>query len=235
MPFFAIAGKSLLIFLVLIVLARLDGRKLLAKISYFDFAVTITIGSISATYVAQGVDGAWVLASPVILTGLTVLLDYAHMKSLRLRKLAEGEPVIIIQKGKILEKNMRRLRYNLDILEAQLRDKGIFDFSEVEYAILEPLGRLSVLKKSEVLPLTPQDMNQKPEPTGLSTELIKDGKLLDQNLKERKLTRSWVIDELKKQGAERPEDVFYASVNARNQLYVSLKEIQPDPSDKIEE
>ncbi|MFZ5639274.1 MAG: DUF421 domain-containing protein [Bacillota bacterium] len=73
-----------------------------------------------------------------------------------LRKLLEGEPLIIVQNGKIFEKNMRKIRYNIDDLLMQLREKDVFDLSEVEFAIIEPHGKLSVLKKSQHLPVTPK-------------------------------------------------------------------------------
>ncbi len=84
---------------------------------------------------------------------------------------------------------MKKLRYHLDNLESQLREKDVFDFSEVEFAVLEPHGRLSVLKKSQHLNLTPKDMNLSTPYKGMSTEIIKDGRILDQNLKQNHLTR----------------------------------------------
>lgn len=164
--------KSALVFVILVGLARIIGRKLLAQMSYFDFTVGITIGTISGSYVVQMVKGMWVLISPVLLAILAISFDYLHLKNLSFRKITEGEPVIVIHNGQILEDNMRKLRYHLDNLEAQLRDKGVFDFGEVEFAVLEPNGQLSVLKKSQNLPLTPYDMSIATEYKGISTELI---------------------------------------------------------------
>ena len=108
--------------------------------SYFDFTVAITIGFISGSYVVQMIQGMWVLIAPILLALLTITFDFIHLKSLRLRKFTEGEPVVVIQNGQILEKGMKKLRYHIDNLESQLRDKGIFDFNEVEFAVLEPHG-----------------------------------------------------------------------------------------------
>jgi uncharacterized membrane protein YcaP (DUF421 family) len=189
--------KSALVFVILVGLARVIGRKLLAQMSYFDFTVAITIGSISGSYVVQMIQGMWVLIAPALLASLAILFDYIHLKSLWFRKITEGEPVIVMHNGKILEDNMRKLRYHLDNLEAQLRNVGVFDFNEVEFAVLEPNGQLSVLKKSQNLPLTPVDMNITTEYKGISTELIKDGHLLEKNLVQRNLTLSWLESELK--------------------------------------
>jgi uncharacterized membrane protein YcaP (DUF421 family) len=130
---------------------------------------------------------------------------------------------------------MRKLRYHLDNLEAQLRDKGVFDFSEVEFAVLEPNGQLSVLKKSQNLPLTPYDMNITTEYKGISTELIKDGQLLEQNLVQRNLTIDWLKGELKKQNINNVNDVFYAAVNSKNGLYISLKKSKLKNVQKVED
>ena len=194
--FILVIWKSALIFVILVVLSRSIGRKLLAQMSYFDFTVAITIGSISGSYVVQMVEGMWVLIAPILLALLAILFDYIHLKNLRIRKIAEGEPVVVIQNGKVLEKSMKKLRYHLDNLESQLRDKGIFDFNEVEFAVLEPHGQLSVLKKSQYLPLTPDDMNLSTKYKGLSTEIIKDGKVLEENLKQNSLTRNWLMQEI---------------------------------------
>jgi uncharacterized membrane protein YcaP (DUF421 family) len=218
-----VTWKSVLIFIILVGLARFIGRKLLAQMSYFDFTVTITIGTIAGSYVVQMVEGMWVLIAPILLAVLAIGFDILHMKSIRLRKLTEGEPVILMQNGNIMNKNMNNLRYHIGNLEAQLRDKGIFDFNEVEYAILEPHGQLSVLKKAQHQPVTPTVMNITVPNKGISVEIIKDGLVLEQNLHQLNLPYKWLTDELIKRNVNEG-DVFYAAVNTNKELYVSLKD-----------
>jgi uncharacterized membrane protein YcaP (DUF421 family) len=232
---FLATWKSFLIFFMLVILSRSIGRKLLAQMSYFDFTVAITIGSISGSYVVQMVKGMWVLIAPIILALCAITFDYVHVKSLRIRKIAEGEPVIVIQNGQILEKNMKKLRYHLDNLESQLREKGVFDFSEVEFAVLEPQGQLSVLKKSQYLPVTPADMKISTEYKGMSTEIIKDGLVLEQNLQQNNLDRHWLNQELKKRNINNVSDVIYAAVNTSGVLYVSLKKSTLKSIQKVED
>jgi uncharacterized membrane protein YcaP (DUF421 family) len=232
---FLVTWKSFLIFFMLVILSRSIGRKLLAQMSYFDFTVAITIGSISGSYVVQMVKGMWVLIAPIILALCAITFDYVHVKSLRIRKIAEGEPVIVIQNGQILEKNMKKLRYHLDNLESQLREKGVFDFSEVEFAVLEPQGQLSVLKKSQYLPVTPADMKISTEYKGMSTEIIKDGLVLEQNLQQNNLDRHWLNQELKKRNINNVSDVIYAAVNTSGVLYVSLKKSTLKSIQKVED
>lgn len=130
---------------------------------------------------------------------------------------------------------MKRLRYHLDNLESQLRDKGIFDFNEVEFAILEPHGQLSVLKKSQYLPLTPEDMKLNTKYKGMSTEIIKDGRIFDENLKQNKLTRDWLMQELKNRKITNLNDIFYAALNTNGVLYVSLKQSNLHYIQKVED
>lgn len=205
------------------VLTRIIGKKLLSQLTFFDFVIGITIGTISGAYVVAMVKGMWVLLSPIILTILTFLLGFLSVKHLGFRKLLEGEPVVVIQNGKILEKNLLRLRYHLDDLEMQLREQGVFDFNEIEFAVLEPHGKLSILKKSQYLPVTPRDLKIVTNYKGMATELIKDGDVLEQNLTQNNLSREWLDQELKKRNITKISEVIYAALNSDGSLYIDLK------------
>ncbi len=220
----SVLWKSLLIFAMLIALTRLIGRKLLSQMSFFDYVIGITIGTISGAYVVQAIEGMWVLLSPLVLALSTVLFGYLNMKSAHVRKLTEGEPVVLIQNGKILDKNLSRLRYHLDDLEMQLRSKDIFNMKDVEFAVLEPHGQISVLKKSQSQPLTPKDMGIETSYKGMATEIIKDGEIFEQNLKQNNLSFEWLYQELRKKNIEKVEDVFYAALNTDGTLYIDLKD-----------
>lgn len=230
-----VTWKSVLIFFILIILTRVIGRKLLSQMSFFDYVIGITIGTISGAYVVQMVQGMWVLLSPLILTLLTILFGFINMKSIRLRKLTEGEPVVLIQNGRILDKNLKKLRYHLDDLEMQLRTKDVFNMNDVEFAVLEAHGQLSVLKKSQKLPLTPKDMGIETKYEGMPTEIIKDGEIFEQNLKQSNLSFNWLYQELRKKNILNVEDVFYAALNTDGTLYIDLKEDKMDYVQKVED
>lgn len=167
---------AIIVFVLLIFLTRLIGKKLLSQMTYFDFVTGITIGTIGGAYVTTEVKGYYVLLGPIILTILVLLSGLLTLKNNAARKLIEGEPLVVVQNGKIYEKTMSKIRYNADDLMMQLREKGVFDLSEVEFAILEPHGQLSVLKKSQHLPLTPKDLNMPTDYKGVSSEIIRDAK-----------------------------------------------------------
>ncbi|NPV93064.1 MAG: DUF421 domain-containing protein [Firmicutes bacterium] len=193
----------------------------------FDFVVSIMIGTITATYVTKNIADAWVLVSPAVLAAAAVATSLLTLKSPPARKIIEGEPVVIVQNGRVLENNMRRLRYNLDDLMMQLRDRDIFDIGELEFAVMEPNGKLSVLKKSQHLPLTPQDLGLPTGYKGLASEIVKDGAVVEQNLKQNNLDFPWLYGELRKKGVEDISDVLLADLQTDGTLYVDLRKDRP--------
>ncbi len=218
----AILNPTVVYFLLLI-LTRLIGRKLLEQVTFFDFVIGITLGTIGGAFVATEVKGFYVLISAIVMAFLVYITDVFILKSITLRKLIEGEPVIIIQKGKILEKNMSKIRYNQDDLMMQLRSKDVFNISEVEYAILEPDGKLSVLKKSSLLPLTSKDLNILTNKKGLSLEIIRDGKIQEDILNENNLSYEWLYSMLMTLNINKLDDIFIATLSSDGQLYVDFK------------
>ncbi|MBC7324230.1 MAG: DUF421 domain-containing protein, partial [Moorella sp. (in: Bacteria)] len=139
-------------------------------------------------------------------------------------KLISGEPTVVVHNGKILEGNMKKMRYNLDELAMQLRQKNVFDIADVEYAILEPDGDLSILLKSQKRPLTPADLRLPTRYEGVPTELVMDGEILFQNLEQNKLDEKWLIQQLQAQGVHDISQVDYAVLRSNGSLYVNLKE-----------
>ena len=233
--FIAVLWKSILIFVMLITLTRFIGRKLLSQMSFFDYVIGITIGTISGAYVVQMIEGMWVLLSPIILTLLTIVFGFINMKSVHIRKFTEGEPVVLIQNGKILDKNLSKLRYHIDDLEMQLRSKDVFNPADVEFAVLEPHGQISILKKSQKLPLTPKDMGMDTKYQGMATEIIKDGEVFEENLKQNNLSFNWLYQELRKKNILNVEHVFYAALITDGTLYIDLKDDKMEYIQKVED
>ncbi|PRX30499.1 uncharacterized membrane protein YcaP (DUF421 family) [Orenia metallireducens] len=234
-PYIEILIRTLVVFILLVILARIIGRKLLSQLSVFEFVTTITIGSATGTYVVERSKGNVMLLSPIILTICAVGLGYLTLKSLRFRKLVVGEPVVIIQNGEILEKNMLKARYSLDDLERQLRGKGAFKLNEVEFAVLESDGTLSVQKKSSYIPVTPKDLNLSTTYKGLATEIIKDGEVLEQNLRQNNLDFNWLYNQLRKNGVSDISDVMLAHLNTDGTLYLDLKKQKPAYTQQVED
>ena len=147
--------RSSLAFLSLLIMTRAMGKKLIAHLSFLEYAAGITIGSIAAS---MSVDLS-VETMPSLIGLLTwslwvIVMGLVTRYSRPLRRIIDGEPTVVIQNGRILKENLRRLNYHVDDLRMQLRQMAVFCLSDAEFALLEPNGSLSVLKKSQLLPLT---------------------------------------------------------------------------------
>ena len=226
---------SLIIYFLLLILTRLMGRKLLSQMTYFDFVTAITIGTIGATFITVEVQGFIILLSPVILSLLVILTGYITLKSVPARKILEGEPLVLIQNGKILENNLKNVRYNIDDLMMLLREKKVFNMDEVEFAILEPNGKLSVQKKSQYLPVSAKDLNISTKYKGISSEMIRDGEIVHQNIEQNNLSYEWLYNQLQNNDIENIDDVFLATLSTEGTLYVDLKKDDPKYNQIVED
>ena len=162
--------------------------------------------------------------APLAITAADLLADRIAIKNRSARVLLEGKPVIFIKNGKIIEKNIERMHYNVAEVLAALRNKGISNLGDVEFALLEIDGKISVFKKSQSRPLTPMDLNVPTQYEGLSSVIISDGKILQENLQENNLDRSWLDNKLKELGVDDVSRVFLASLATDGSLYVDLKD-----------
>jgi len=223
--------RSLIAFFTLFIFSRLLGKQQIAQLTFFEYVTGITIGSIAADLsINLETQGLIPWIGLVTWAFLTMFLQWIVTKNRRLAKIVEGEPVVVIQGGKILEQNLRLLRYRVDDLMLKLRQKNVFDIADVEVALVEPNGALSVQKKSQVEPVTPRDLNLPTAYKGLPTELIVDGELIPQNLKQVGLDRAWLMERLSQQGIGSIKDVFYASLNTQGELFVSTYHNRPTGS-----
>lgn len=211
-------------FLLLMIMTRILGRKALSQMTFFDFAVVITFGSVAAN-IGIGHANTFVSSVTVLITvGLLGLLSgVGHIKSFRFRKMINSEPIIVIADGQIVEENMRKGRLTINELNSMLRNKDVFDIADVHYAILENSGTLSVLLKAEKKPLTSSDMLLKPPEEGLTKDIIIDGIIMKENLNATHMTEAWLINELKMNNIYKIEDVFYAGLSTNGSLYISKK------------
>lgn len=215
--------RSVIAFFVLLVLTRIMGKKQLSQLTFFDYIVGITIGSIAATMsVDQNVKISNGLISLTIWGLIPILLGYLGLKSRVFTRLTDGRPSIIIREGKVLEDEMKRNQLAIEELMMQLREKGVFKLDDVEMAVFETNGELSVMRKTEADPITASLLGMKVKNEHAPTLLIVDGHILLENLNLLNLDKQWLTKEIKKQGAYDVKDVFIAQVDANKQLYVDL-------------
>lgn len=220
------AGLS---FLVLLALARVMGRKELSQMTFFNFVSAVAIGSIGANLaVSPNLSVANGVLALMLWAVFTLAMGFIDIKSIKARKLLTGNPVIVIKDGKILEDALRRVRVDLESLKALLRQKSIFQLSDVKYAVFETDGQLSVMKNDSLQPITRSDMKISKSETQISvgTGVISDGTVLTENLAKLKLDQPWLDSQLKQAGIDSPTQVFYAEVQSDGSLYIDQKDDQ---------
>lgn len=222
--YWQMALRAVIAFLAVLLIARILEKEHVGELTFYEYLTGITTGVLAGGIVTTMLNPLPLLLALFIFTVLTYLVRYISLKSRVARKILAGEPAIVIQNGKIMEQNMQRMHYNTDDLLMQLRTKGVFNVSDVEFAVLEPNGRLSVLLKSHKMPVTREDMQLSSQYQGISSELIVDGEIIYQNLKQNNLDEAWLINELGKQGVKSPGEVLLASLDTQGNLYVDKKQ-----------
>jgi uncharacterized membrane protein YcaP (DUF421 family) len=221
--YFIIVIRSLISFLVVFTMARVLGKKQISQLTFFDYVVGIVIGDMASSI---AIDTSVQLTNGVIglivYTILSMIIAYSAIKSLKIRNLVESSPTVIIRDGKVLEKNLYKNRMTFDDLMMGLRDKGAFKLSEVELAVLETNGEVSVMKKAEFDPLTPSDLGLQVEEEHIQSLLIIDGTILGKRLNYLGYSKDWLLEEIQKQGANDFSDVFLAQIDSSGKIYVDL-------------
>ena len=215
--------RSIIGFFSLLIFAKILGKQQISQLTYFDYILGITIGSIGASLTTDLSSRSWPHWVGLFTWALLgYFTEYITMKWRYAAKVLEGEPTIIIMNGKIMEATMKKMKYRASEIMELLRNKDVFDLSEVDFAIIEPNGQLSVLKKPEFQNLTAKDMHIQKPSTGISTELIYDGILIEENLRQLDKDKDWIISQLKQQGISDISDVFLATLTPSGSLYIDL-------------
>lgn len=221
--------QTFIAFFAILILTRILGKQQINQLTFYEYINGITFGSIAANMASDTNQHMGLHLAGLIFFGvLTGLMSYVSIKSRPLRKLIAGEPVVVIQNGKILENNLKKMRYNLDELTSELRSKDIFDIVDVELALIEPSGKLSILKYAELDQPNRKDLNIPASSRGLDIEVVMDGQLIYTNLEKMGLNARWLLNQLEIKGIGSIKDVVFASVDANHQLFVDTYE------DKIE-
>ncbi|HWO74993.1 MAG TPA: DUF421 domain-containing protein [Bacillus sp. (in: firmicutes)] len=219
--------KTLITFIILYGLCRILGKKLISQMTFFDFVAGVTLGSISASFLfTNNIPIYEGLASLIFFALLSLVLDISSMKWLRFQKIANGEPSIIIQNGKIREKEMIRARLTMNELLFLLRKKNAFYLDEVELAIFETDGTLSVLKKVQNQPVTKIESQTHlySLPRGITKTVIKDGKVIHENLEQAGKDEAWLLSVLKANGMVDVSQVSIAQVDELGKVYIDRKD-----------
>ncbi len=204
--------------IVLFVASKMLGKKQVSELSIFDYVIGISIGNFAAEVTLNLESKIINGALAVLLFGfIAYLVSIITLKSMTLRRFFMGVPTIIIQNGKILKNNLRKNKIDINDMLEQCRTKGYFDVSQIEFAVLEVNGDLSILPKSQYRPLNPDDMNLKVAKEGLVANIIIDGKIMINNLKRIGKDDEWLLKQLKVKGKSL-DSVLLATVDNKEKL-----------------
>lgn len=224
MDFFYVFIKSVFSIVALFFFTKAMGRKQLSQLNLYDYVVGITIGSVAADISidleSHFLHGLIVMG---VYTLVSILISHFTAKSIKLRRFVIGTPIIIIENGKIIEDNVEKAKLDLSDLLQEARNNGYFDISEIEYAIMEPNGKISFMLKSKYAPLTPSDAKVKVDYKGLCSNLVIDGNIMSNNLKVIKKDDKWLLTRLKKEGYNHIEDLLLVTCDSKEKLTIYKK------------
>lgn len=210
MSFVLLCLTSLVSFGALFIVAKFVGHKQIAQLDFFDYITGITIGSIAAE-LATELEEPWKPFTAMIIYGaITLLLTITTNKFPRTRKYLNGTPTILMDQGKLYRENLKKAKLDLSEFMVLCRQQGYFDLTSIQTAVFEYNGKLTILPVSSQRPATPSDMNLAPEQELLFTELIMDGRILEDNLKRMGLDLTWLDKQLKQRHIRSAKDVFLA-------------------------
>ncbi|GKX67966.1 DUF421 domain-containing protein [Inconstantimicrobium mannanitabidum] len=217
--------KCIIIYILALFVSKLMGSKILSQTTLFDFIIAISMGSLIGVAVSTSCGDKFITAIIALFTFtfLEILTGYIHIKHFKLRKFLNAQPVTLIENGEILNLNMKKIKLTLNELMMKLREKTVFNINDVQMAILESDGTLSVLLKSEKQSITREDLNIESSKSTLTKDLIIDGTIIYETLKNADLNENWLSTELQNYGINNINEVFYAGLDSSKKLYISKK------------
>lgn len=230
--------STLLTFGVLLLLVRWIGSTQLTQLTFFNWVAGASMGNIAANMIAANSVKDWMEAcyALVIFALASVLAAFVALKSRHFRRIANGEPIVLIHKGLILRWNLRRTKVNLDVLMMLLREKGYFSYGDIEFAILEPTGNLSILPRQATQSASKEDLaygpNLSPKGKGPYVEIILDGEIDRDKLASTNHDETWLQAQIETLGGTCLEDVTYLAVNKEGEIIGDVnRNVRPEEED----
>ena len=215
---------SLLSVGALFAIAKIMGHKQMSQLDFFDYISGITIGSIAAELATELEEPLQPLIAIAVYGVVAVLLSKITSLFPKTRKFVNGTPTLLLNNGKLYRENMKKAKLDLSEFMVMCRQQGYFNLSDIQTAVFEFNGKLSILPISKKRPANPEDLNLSPAPEYIQTEVVLDGRILDENLKRMGLDDKWLQKQLTAQGYKNPQEVFLALCDENKQLTVFAME-----------
>ncbi len=225
--------RSLISLVALFVITKFIGYRQISEISLFDYVNGITMGSVAAEIVFSESD-TWGLLLSLVIYGITaVAISWAADKSLPLRRFMEGRPSVLYENGIFFYKNMRKSKIDLSEFLMVCREQGYFNLSEVQCAVLESNGKVSILPKAAHRPLAPSDLNLTPEHENLYANVILEGQIMFENLQAIGRDENWLRKQMHVHNIKHEKNVFLAICDGQEACYFFEKDEVTKPLDKL--
>lgn len=216
--------RTIIIYTLVLIVTRFMGKREIGQMQPFEFVIAIMIADLATTPMAEiGIPILYGTIPILALLTMHMLISYMNLKSIRIREIICGKPTILINKGVIDEKALIKENFTINELQERLRNNNITNLGEVEYAILETSGQVTVIQKPEKRNLTPEDMGIIPEYEGISYDLVIDGKVLYENLNILNKDYKWLKNQTKKFNMI-PEEALIVTIDGKNQIFCQKKE-----------
>ena len=199
---------ALLSVTALFIITKIMGHKQVAQLDFFDYVSGITIGSIGAELATELEKPYQPLIALVIYGLVSLVLNILAHKLPRTRKYINGTPTILMNENKIYRQNLKRAKLDLSEFMLLCREQGYFDLDEIQTAVFEHNGKLSILPKAANRPATPEDLKISPKKTSIGVEVIMDGSIIGENLSRMGRDENWLAKQLKMQGYSDAKDIF---------------------------
>lgn len=220
-----VLGRIITILPLLLFITIFMGKRAIGELPIFDFLIILTLGAVVGADIADPNIKHIPTAFTIIVIGLFQrFVANWKIKNRKIGKLITFEPTLVVQDGKLLKGNIKRIRYSIDNVLQMLREKNAFDLSEVELAIIEANGALSVLKKPEKQIPTKEDLGIVNTNPGISFPVVMEGEILGNTLKYFGLNENWLKNQLAQRGIINYQHIFYATINQKHELHISLND-----------
>lgn len=215
-----VSYRGLISLITLFLITKLLGKKQVSQLSLFDYVIGISIGNFAAE-VTINLEAEWIngVVAVIIFGVVAYLVSILTMKSIAARRFFMGAPTVVIQNGKIIKESLKKVKFDINDLLEECRNNNVFDLNQINYALMEANGKLSILLKPEYLPLTPNDMKLKVNRNGLVANVVIDKKIMLNNLLQMGKDEKWLIKELKNKGIIL-DDILLATLDINSTLMI---------------
>lgn len=216
--------RAILLYTIVLIVMRLMGKREIGQLQPFELAISIMIADLASIPMTD--TGVPISNGIIPILGLLVmhlLISIINLKSIKAREIICGKPRILIYRGRIDEKALKKERFTINELEERLRGNNVVNLGDVEYAILETSGNITVIQKPEKRNTIPEDFNIVPDYEGISYDLVVDGKIMDKNLKKLGKNYQWLKNQVAKFNI-RPEEALVVTIDGKGQIFCQEKE-----------